>query len=65
MTITELREKNVDELKQALLEARREQFDLRMKSGTGQLKTNHLFGLVRRKIARIHTLLREKEVGKA
>lgn len=65
MKISELREKNTDELKQELFKARREQFGLRMQKGTGQLKNNHLFKVVKRTIARIHTLLREKEADKA
>lgn len=65
MNIAELREKNSEELKQQLLDSLREQFNLRMQKGTGQLKRNHLLKLARRTIARIHTLLREKEANKA
>lgn len=66
MNTAELRQKSVDELKQALVDNKREQFNLRMQKGsTSQLKQTHLMRIVRRSIARIHTLLREKEAGKA
>ncbi len=65
MKMSELRDKTPEELKQELFKARHEQFGLRMKKGTGQLKANHQFKLVKRLIARIHTLLREREANKA
>jgi large subunit ribosomal protein L29 len=61
MKASELRQKSVDELRQELLESRREQFNLRMQQATNQLSKPHLFRQVRRRIARIKTLLREKE----
>jgi len=60
MKASELREKSVEELKKELLGLLREQFNLRMQRGTGQLSRPHQFGLVRRNIARIKTLLNEK-----
>lgn len=61
MSVTkELREKSVDELKEELIGLRREQFNLRMQSGTGQLANPSRFGQVRRQIARIKTVMNEK-----
>lgn len=57
----ELRQKSVDELKQERLELLREQFNLRMQRATGQLSRSHLFKKSRRNIARINTILTEKE----
>ncbi|MCP5419210.1 MAG: 50S ribosomal protein L29 [Gammaproteobacteria bacterium] len=61
MKVSELRQKSVEELNQELLDSRREQFNLRMQQATNQLSKPHLFRQVRRRIARIKTLLREKE----
>lgn len=61
MTATELREKSADELKQEKLDLLREQFNLRMQKSTGQLAKPHLFKQVRRNIARINTILGEKQ----
>lgn len=48
-----------DELKKELLELRREQFNLRMQRGTGQLSNPARFKAVRRQIARIKTRMTE------
>jgi large subunit ribosomal protein L29 len=61
MKTHEFRQKSAEELKQELLELRREQFNLRMQKATGQLSKSHLFKQVRRNIARLKTILREKE----
>ena len=60
MKASELREKSVSELRTELQALLREQFNLRMQKGTGQLAQPHLLRNVRRDIARIHTVLREK-----
>ncbi|MBD9369324.1 50S ribosomal protein L29 [Xanthomonas sp. XNM01] len=56
-TINELREKSADQLKEHLLDLRKEQFSLRMQKVTGQLSKTHETGRVRREIARVKTLL--------
>jgi large subunit ribosomal protein L29 len=56
----ELRAKNVEELKQELTNLRQEQFNLRMQRGAGQLANPARFGVVRKEIARIKTVLTEK-----
>lgn len=59
MKASELRQKSKDELDSMLLELSREQFNLRMQKGTGQLSKPAQMKNVRRDIARIHTLLNE------
>ncbi len=61
MKASELKEKSIPELQQELLERLREQFNLRMQKGTGQLNQTHKLGDVRRDIARIHTVINEKK----
>lgn len=60
MTASSLRQMNADELKKELLALLQEQFNLRMQQASGQLTRNHGFKQVRRKIARINTILNEK-----
>lgn len=57
---TELKEKSVQELTQELMALLREQFNLRMQQATRQLTHTHLLRNVRRKVARIKTILHEK-----
>ncbi|MFW9610919.1 MAG: 50S ribosomal protein L29, partial [Fluviibacter sp.] len=57
---TELRNKSNDELKQELLELLKAQFSLRMQKGTQQLSNTSQLGKVRRDIARVRTILRER-----
>ena len=59
MKISELRQKTKDELASMLFELAREQFNLRMQKGTGQLSKPDQVKKVRRDIARIHTVLNE------
>lgn len=63
MKTSELRQKSVDELKKDMLGLLKEQFNLRMQRGAGQVPKPHLFMRVRRDIARVKTILCEKEVG--
>lgn len=66
MNANELRGKSGDELKQELDGLLREQFNLRMQKGTGQLSRPDQVKKVRRNIARIKTILNEKaKAGKA
>ena len=60
MNTKELRGKNAEELSKELVELLREQFNLRMQKGTGQLARPHQMKVVRRSIARVKTVLREK-----
>ena len=60
MKASELRVKSVEELEKELLELRRAQFGLRMQLATQSLTKNSEIERVRRDIARVHTLLKEK-----
>jgi len=61
MVIAELRQKQVPELKQDLKDLLRKQFKLRLLQSSGELKRNHQVKQLRRDIARVMTLLTEKE----
>lgn len=60
-TAKDYKEKSAAELKEELLNLRKEQFNLRMQQGAGQMSKPHLFKVVRRDIARIKTILTEKD----
>ena len=62
MKASELRSKNGEELNKELLELLRAQFSLRMQKATQQLANTAQLGRVRRDIARVRTILREKAV---
>ena len=55
--IKDLRSLSVDELEAKLLEAKKEQFNLRVQQSTGQLQNTAGIRKVRRDIAKINTLL--------
>lgn len=59
MKVKELRQKTKDELAAMLLDLSREQFNLKMQKGTGQLSKPDQVKKVRRDVARIHTVLNE------
>jgi len=61
----ELRELNDEDLTTKLRQAKEELFNLRFQSATGQLSNNHRLRIVRQEIARIYTVLRERELGLA
>ena len=62
MKASELRTKSVDELSKELLDLLKAQFSLRMQLATQQLSKTSQLGKVRRDIARVRTLIREKAV---
>jgi large subunit ribosomal protein L29 len=62
---TELRELNDGELIERLAEAKDEHFNLRFQLVTGQLDNTARLGQVKREIARLATLLREREIAAA
>ena len=59
----EFRELSEEELVTKLREAKAELFNLRVQSATGQLDNNRRLQVVRREIARIYTIMRERELG--
>jgi large subunit ribosomal protein L29 len=60
---SELRELSEEDLVTRLREAKAELFNLRVQSATGQLDNNRRLQVVRREIARIYTIMRERELG--
>jgi large subunit ribosomal protein L29 len=65
MKASELQAKNTGELNDMLLELRKEQFTLRMQHGTGQLGSPHELRKVRKDIARVKTVINQKQEEKA
>lgn len=65
-SVKDLREKDEASLKEEILNIRKEQFNLRMQQGAGEMSKPHLFKNARRDIARVKTVLAEKkQAGKA
>ncbi len=62
MKIKEIRDLSVDELQQKNRDLAEEYFRLRLRHASGQLDSPAMLGHVRRDIARIKTVLVEKEV---
>jgi large subunit ribosomal protein L29 len=62
-TAAELRELPDDELRQKLSEAKEELFNLRFQIVTGQLDDPRRIKQVKREIARILTVVREREIA--
>ena len=62
-TAAEIRDLNDDELVTRLAESKEELFNLRFQVATGQLDNNRRLHHVRRDIARIYTVMRERELG--
>lgn len=65
MKAADVRSKSVDQLSDELVKLKKEQFNLRFQAATGQLEKTGRVTEVRRDIARIKTILREKaQAGK-
>ena len=62
---TELRELSDDELLSRLSEAKQDVFTLRFQLATGQAEDTSRLGRAKREVARIKTLLREREIAAA
>ncbi|MCW2608926.1 MAG: large subunit ribosomal protein [Actinomycetota bacterium] len=61
--VAELRELADEELVTRVREFKEELFNLRFQNATGQLDNNRRLQAVRRDIARIYTVMRERELG--
>ena len=59
----ELDELNPVDLEDKLREAKEELFNLRFQAATGQLESHGRLNAVRKDIARIYTVMRERELG--
>lgn len=65
MTPSEIREKNLKELAVLEKDLREELFKLKMQNATGQLEKNHRVTEVRRDIARVLTIAKQKKATEA
>lgn len=63
MNVKELKTKNTIELNEKLTELLKNQFDLRMAKGNGQLTKAHVLKEVRRNIAKVKTIIKQNEAG--
>jgi len=62
MNISELRAKNMDDLRKELKELLRAQFSLRMQLSTQQTNKTHEIRKVRRDIARVRTVMQQTKI---
>lgn len=62
MKAKEIREMSAEQIGKELLDLRREQFNLRMQAATGQGVRSHEYGRIRKDIARLKTILHERQV---
>ena len=63
MNANEVRDMTEDQLKSKLLDLKKEQFNLRFQKASGQLEKTARISEVRKDIARVKTILREKAVA--
>ncbi|MHB0875890.1 MAG: 50S ribosomal protein L29 [Anaerolineae bacterium] len=63
MKAKELRQRNDVELRKSIDDARQELFNLRFQAASGQLADAHRMRAVRKDIARIETLLKERQLA--
>ena len=63
MKIKEIRDLGISELKQKNSELVEELFRLRIRNASGQLNSTAMLGRLRKDIARIQTVLKEKEAA--
>ncbi|HCX03858.1 MAG: 50S ribosomal protein L29 [Tissierellales bacterium] len=63
MKASELREKTVNELDGVLVDLKSELFNLRFQLATGQLENTSRIKTVKKDIARVKTVLRERELN--
>ena len=62
-TNEELRQLSADDLSGKVRELKEELFGLRFQGATGQLESHGRLSAVRKEIARIYTIIRERELG--
>ena len=62
MKLQEMREKSIDELKSAIIDFKKQLFDLRLQKSTHKLENTALISTTKNKIAQAKTVLKEKEV---
>ncbi|TSA46704.1 MAG: 50S ribosomal protein L29 [Actinomycetales bacterium] len=62
-TAEELRQLTAEELTNKVREMKEELFNLRFQAATGQLESHGRLTAVRKEIARVYTIIRERELG--
>jgi large subunit ribosomal protein L29 len=62
MKPSEIRQLSDEEIKQRIKELEEELFNLRFQKALGQLEKPHRFKMIRKDIARMKTILREREI---
>ncbi|MCB1506237.1 MAG: 50S ribosomal protein L29 [Hyphomicrobiaceae bacterium] len=65
MKAAEFRDMSIDQLDDQLLKLKKEQFNLRFQAASGQLENTSRVREVRRDIARVMTIARQKRAGSA
>ena len=65
LTTVDLREMSDDELMDRLAEVKQDVFTIRFQIATGQAENSSLLRIAKRDVARIHTILREREIATA
>ena len=63
MKLSEIRELSTSELNEKVYQLKEELFNLRRKQAVGQLEKHMQLNYIRKDIARINTVLRERELG--
>ena len=63
MSAADFRDMSLDQLDDQLLKLKKEQFNLRFQKASGQLENTSRVRQVRRDIARVQTIAREKRAG--
>lgn len=62
MKLTDMREKTIDELKSAIVEFKKQLFNLRIQKSTHKLENTASISTTKRLIAQAKTVIKEKEV---
>lgn len=62
MKLSEMREKTIDELKSAIVDFKKQLFNLRLQKSTHKLENTALISTTKHLIAQAKTVLKEKEV---
>ena len=61
MKINEIRNMSVEDIEKKIIEVKNELFELRMKQATGNLEKPHMINKLRKDVARMKTVLTEKQ----
>ena len=62
MKTSDIRKMSVEDINKKIVEIKTELFELRMKQATGSLEKPHMINALRKDVARLKTILREREI---